>query len=72
MRRYRPELSPADWKTWRQWTAWSICIYIMVVAAVMWIGSLVTSSSDTQRSHSASMDQIPLSKQTGLSAREPM
>lgn len=72
MRRYRPELNPADTKSWRQWKAWWICIYFAVVATLMGIGSLFTSSSDPQRSLSVSLDQISLSKQTELSARGPM
>jgi hypothetical protein len=69
MKRYRPELSVADRKTWRQWKAWSICIYIVIIGALMGIGSLVPRSSDTESVHSASIDQISLSKKTGLSAR---
>jgi hypothetical protein len=69
MKRFRRELSEADIRSIRRWRAWSICLYVVIIAALMGAGSLVPRSGDTGRSQSASIGQISAAKPTGLSAR---
>lgn len=67
MQRLLPKLSAADRKTWRQWKAWSICIYILIIAVLLGIESLFSRSGETERSASISQDWW--SKQKEVSAR---
>jgi hypothetical protein len=69
MKRYVQRLSPEARREWRRWQAWWICFYTVIVGALIGIGFFGPAPDDTGLAQSLPVNQSPVAKQPGMSAR---